>query len=280
MSRFPEDLLGRARDIHSEIPRWRFRIDRIGGVGIAIPVALGDLKVVGRASVLVGLPGERRGVDLSRENEALLTMAGHPPERIVVGAIERMVERLPYATSLEVRLRFTALMDGEPYDVRMFSRRESDRLVSGTSVRVVGATACPCSQELIRTFLRSRKRREVSDLVGTHTQRSVGLLKIVVEGEPPSHLRMARIIEEAMSSPTRTLLKRPEEATLVMQMIENPKLTEDVLRDILAGVVREFRELKNALVFACVRSMESVHKHDLYAERKATIRDLLEEVGG
>ncbi len=264
--------------MHSEVPRWRFRVDRVGGVGIAVPVSLGGLTVVGRASVFVELPGDRRGVDLSRENEALLSMAGFSPEEVIAGAITRMTHLLPYTSSFEVRLRFTALMDGEPYRVEMFSRRRSRGIISGTSVRVVGATACPCSQELIRTFLRSKNMGDFGGLTGTHTQRSVGMLRILVHGEmPPDHHKMARIVEDAMSSPTRTLLKRPEEATLVMQMIENPKLTEDVLRDILAGVVREFKELRDALVFACVRSAESVHKHDLYAERTARIQDLLKE---
>jgi len=78
-----------------------------------------------------------------------------------------------------------------------------------------------------------------------------------------------------MSSPTYGLLKRPEEGRLVEAAHRNPRFVEDVVREVLARILRRYRRLPDgALVSVKSESEESIHKHDAYAERTTTLGEL------
>ena len=83
------------------------------------------------------------------------------------------------------------------------------------------------------------------------------------------------IVERSLSSPTREILKRRDEAELVYAAPLNPKFVEDVVRSVLEQVVEKFASLPGEVEVAVMSlSKESIHKHDAMAERVTTLAEL------
>ena len=83
------------------------------------------------------------------------------------------------------------------------------------------------------------------------------------------------IVEQSFSSPTYSILKRRDEAELVLNAHRQPKFVEDVVRDILKQVLDRYPHLPDeVMVIARSVSEESIHKHNALAERITTLGEL------
>jgi GTP cyclohydrolase-4 len=92
---------------------------------------------------------------------------------------------------------------------------------------------------------------------------------------------LVRIVEASMSSEIYELLKRPDELFVVNRAHLNPKFVEDVVRDTLALTLATYPGLPDdAYVFARQVNYESIHRHDVLAERGARLGDLRREIEG
>ncbi|HXY12212.1 MAG TPA: GTP cyclohydrolase, FolE2/MptA family, partial [Thermoplasmata archaeon] len=82
-------------------------------------------------------------------------------------------------------------------------------------------------------------------------------------------------IEAAQSSPTYAILKRGDEAQLVVTAHRHPKFVEDVLRDLLASLPSRFPHVSSATVVrASTVSEESIHKFNVEASHEVTLGEL------
>ncbi len=279
------DRLGEeARDIHADPPAHPIRLNRVGGVGLRVPVRVGRESYPAEVDLLVDLPEWRRGVDLSRQNRALyeaLSSAEGPLE-LARSTAEALLERLDYASRAEVRVRLEGLRRAppngsyEPYALEAFASldREGETL-ERIAVEVAATTACPCTQELLRTLFRLRGLESVG--LATHTQRARFRLEVAahrIEGIGVEEL--IEVVEGGASSPVRAVLRRPQEAGLVLSMLENALLAEDAVREI-AFRAASLDLPDEATIRVTVRSQESVHAHDIFAEleeRVGRIREI------
>ena len=83
------------------------------------------------------------------------------------------------------------------------------------------------------------------------------------------------IAQDSFSSPTFELLKRPDEGQVVINAHRNTKFVEDVVRGVLERIVERFKDLPDEVfVDVMSNSEESIHKHDAFAERVATLGEL------
>ena len=88
---------------------------------------------------------------------------------------------------------------------------------------------------------------------------------------------MIEAIEAAQSSPTSAILKRGDEARVVLDAHRNPKFVEDVLRDLLASLPHRFPQLlPSTIVRAHTVSEESIHKYDVVASHRTTLGEIRE----
>ena len=70
-------------------------------------------------------------------------------------------------------------------------------------------------------------------------------------------------------------MKRDDEAAVVINAHRNPKFVEDMVRDVLKKIVDEYTELPDDVeVVVKSESEESIHKHNAFAERTATLGEL------
>jgi len=156
---------------------------------------------------------------------------------------------------------------------------------------VLGTTACPCAQEIMK----DQVKQELANLgiipevaedfakrlpIATHNQRGRGSISIEVRDRRCVSIdRIIKIIEESMSSKVYGLLKRPDEAVVVAKAHSNPKFVEDCVRTMAQKVVEAFSDLPDdAAVSLKQINEESIHQHNAFAERTATMGELRAEL--
>jgi GTP cyclohydrolase I/GTP cyclohydrolase-4 len=169
------------------------------------------------------------------------------------------------------------------------SNGRTARRVVGVSAQ--GMNACPCAQGLIREqaedalrgdgFSDDEIERIVSLVpVATHNQRARGTLYL---GTPEDVMvdadRLIEVVEEGMSSEIYELLKRPDEQWVVDRAHRRPRFVEDSVREMVRGVVERFADLPDdAFVLAHQVNFETIHTHDVEAERSGTLGEVRREL--
>jgi GTP cyclohydrolase I/GTP cyclohydrolase-4 len=154
-------------------------------------------------------------------------------------------------------------------------------------------TACPCAQELVAARARERLsadgfsdeqiERVLEDVpVATHNQRGLATLHIgCIEGCTTEFdaATLLEIAEASMSSEIYELMKRSDEVEVVEKAHRRPRFVEDCVREMIAGVVARFPELDGAsYVSARQENLETIHQHNVVAERHGLLSELRAEV--
>jgi len=162
-----------------------------------------------------------------------------------------------------------------------------------TGVQAQGMTACPCAQEMVAGLSRERlaeqgfEAEEIERIVdvvpiATHNQRGIGTLHVGCPEGGPSWIdapQLLHIVESSMSSEIYELMKRPDEMSVVVKAHENPRFVEDCVREMVRQVVEGYPDLPDeAFVMARQENLETIHRHNVVAERYGTLADLRAEV--
>ena len=82
-----------------------------------------------------------------------------------------------------------------------------------------------------------------------------------------------------MSSEIYELMKRSDEAHVVEKAHRRPRFVEDCVREMIRGVVERFPELDDrAFVSARQVNLETIHQHNVVAERFGTLGEIRHEL--
>jgi GTP cyclohydrolase-4 len=303
-------------DIQADLPDIPITLTRVGVTDVKklVEVARKDKRpivLVSTFDIFVDLPSDRKGANLSRNFEAidevLEEMIRSPILEIedLCGEVsKRLIDRHEYALNAEVRMKSEYIVKREtPVTkikcqevVNIFAEakaiRGSDLIVRKMiGAEVLGITACPCAQEIMRD--KAKKELKALGVEGdiikkflnsvpmpTHNQRGRGIISIEVQDSNFVSLdRIINIIENSMSSQTFELLKRSDEAAIVERAHKNPKFVEDCVRNMAQKVVKEFPELgDDSIIIIKQINEESIHRHNAFAERKSTLGELRQEI--
>jgi GTP cyclohydrolase I/GTP cyclohydrolase-4 len=160
-------------------------------------------------------------------------------------------------------------------------------------VQAQGMTACPCAQEML--IERSRERlaadgfteEEIGRIlervpVATHNQRGLGTLYIGspqgAAGDVDAQVLLS-IVQSSMSAEVYELLKRPDEAEVVEAAHRRPRFVEDCVREAVRMSVEAFPHLgDSAFVMSRQENIETIHKHNVVAERYGLMGELAREL--
>jgi len=158
-------------------------------------------------------------------------------------------------------------------------------------VEATGMNACPCAQGLVRNLAGERLQEagfddadveRILELVplATHNQRGRGTLYVGSESRLNAE-RLVDIVESSMSSPVYELLKRPDELFVVEHAHLQPRFVEDSVRIALATTLDRFPELADGdFLYSKQLNIESIHAHDVLAERYGTVGEIRAELAG
>ena len=158
-------------------------------------------------------------------------------------------------------------------------------------VEAIGINACPCAQGLVRGSAAERLLdagfdgsdvERILELVplATHNQRGLGRLYVGTK-ERLNAERLVELVEASMSSPIYELLKRPDELFVVEHAHLQPRFVEDSVRVALKSVLDDFPALDDGdFVLSRQVNFETIHAHEVIAERYGTVGELRAELHG
>jgi GTP cyclohydrolase-4 len=285
----------------------RFELHKVGIAGIRKPLTIRRpdraVTLTTTFDVAVDLPATRKGSDLSRNAILLAEIVDETAVRPVpsleaacVLIARRLLERHRYArnatveSSAEYFLRRGISEERRSFeDYTLFASAQAARSTTDGPVVVtksigaeaVGMTACPCAMETAREalseeFPRLRDPALKSLPMVTHNQRNRTRLVLDLPEETEVEVDdIIQTIEEAQSSPTFAILKRGDEAKMVVRAHRDPKFVEDVLRDLLQRLSTGYPSLPDsAFVRARTVSEESIHKYNVVAAHQALLGEL------
>ena len=281
----------------------------VSGVQKAIRIRYGESEKLIAAEIdcTVDLDPARKGVHMSRFPE----LFEQAIEEVVIGEallVENLAEhiaahivRRQRALRAEVRivarypLERTTPVTGLPTQemvsligLAAASAAHTRRLVG---VEANGINACPCAQGLVRDRAAERLGEagfdeldveRILELVplATHNQRGRGTLFVGTE-EAVNAEQLVRVVEGSMSSPVYELLKRPDELFVVEHAHLQPRFVEDSVRISLRDALASYPGLDDAdFLLARQVNLETIHSHDVVAERYGTASELRAELEG
>ena len=300
-------------DVQARVPETRVSLSQVGVTGVEKIVRIkanGEEQLYHAAlECYVDLNPQQSGVHMSRfeeiVNEAIEhvvigeaftaeTLASHIAERVRQRQGGLRAEVTIQARYPEHKITpVSGMKTQELYTLigtAVSSERGLRRLVG---VQAQGMTACPCAQELVMERSHERLRAEgftddeiervfESVPVATHNQRGIGTLYVGCPegcGEPVDAERLLKIVEASMSSEIYELMKRSDEVEVVEKAHRRPRFVEDCVREMIRMGVEEFEGFgPDAFLLARQENLETIHKHNVVAERYGLIGRIKHEL--
>ena len=192
---------------------------------------------------------------------------------------------------LERRTPVTGLPTQEIATLIGIAAASPTRVRRVVGVEAFGINACPCAQGLVRGAATERLLEagfaggdidRILELVplATHNQRGRGTLLVGTDAKVNAE-HLVDIVEHSMSSPIYELLKRPDELFVVEHAHLQPRFVEDSVRYALSATLERYPELADGdFVHSRQVNLETIHRHDVLAERSSTVGELRDELAG
>ncbi len=301
------DLL---EDLQASTPEVRLGLSRAGvrGLSKAIRIRWGSVErlVAAEIECTVDLDPDQKGVHMSRFPELLEEAI----EEVVIGEaflVEELAEhiagqivsrqrsgraevRIAAHYPLERKTPVTGLATQEMVQLVGIAAASQHGVRRIVGVEATGINACPCAQGLVRGRASERLSEagfgqadveRILELVpiATHNQRGRGTLYLGTEQRLNAEDLVA-LVEASMSSPIYELLKRPDELFVVEHAHLQPRFVEDSVRIALASALERYPTLSDEdFVLARQVNFETIHNHEVVAERYGTVGELRSELG-
>jgi GTP cyclohydrolase I/GTP cyclohydrolase-4 len=301
-------------DVQARQPSVQLSLSKVGVTGVEKVIRLqqngAEQLFSARFECVVELGPDQKGAHMSRFEEVVNEAIGE----VVLGEATFRAETLAEHIAQLVRTRQNArraevtiharfpehkpapvshILTQELYDLHgsaICTDRGTRRLIGVTAQ---GMTACPCAQELVAAGARDNLKdehftdEEIDRIleavpVATHNQRGLGTLTIGCTELCDDEIDAAtllQIVEGSMSSEIYELMKRSDEAHVVEKAHRRPRFVEDCVREMIRGVVDTFPMLADAaFVSARQENLETIHQHNVIAERFGTFGEIRNEL--
>jgi len=247
-------------DIQNGRPENEIELEKVGVEGLKKYVVIKRPNMIYHVIVTINsyiaLPSNLRGAHMSRFAESIAEVPSEAfsiedlAEEIAKRAYQKhgfhcyteVFGELPYERTRPNGEKENAIAD-------MFGKFSTKSKRKFVGVSINGILACPCSKELTGGL--------------THNQRGKITVEIDVSDNKVELLDVIEICKQSFSSPTFSILKRPEEKEVVERIHENPRFVEDVVRKCVQ-LLREKYPRRYCRV-KCV-SYESIHDHNVCSE--------------
>jgi GTP cyclohydrolase-4 len=302
------------QDVQNQVPTLHVSLSRVGVTNVEKVIRISargsSTLFSARLDCFVDLGPRQKGAHMSRFEEVvndaigevILTESAFRAETLAQRVAEKIRDRQD-ARRAEVRIE-ARYPENKPAPVSGIDTQEIYTLhgvavasAAGTrrliGVTAQGMTACPCAQTLVQASSRERLLAEgFSDdeiervfaavPVATHNQRGLGTLYVGCPESCTTDIdaeRLLAIVEDAMSSEIYELMKRSDEGAVVEKAHRRPRFVEDCVREMIRGVATGFPELADdAFVSARQENLETIHQHNVVAERFGLLGELRGEL--
>ncbi len=302
-------------DVQASLPTLQVSLSRVGVTSVEKVIRIrdqagGEQLYHADLECFVDLGPRQKGAHMSRFEEVVNDAIGE----VILGESAFRAETLAEHIAVIVRERQQALraevtikarypeyktapVSGIPtqeiytlYGTALATERGTRRLVG---VAAAGMTACPCAQGLVADSARElldadgfedEQIDRILELVpvATHNQRGLGTLHIGVPEDCDRTIEaseLLEIVEGSMSSEIYELMKRSDEGAVVEKAHRRPRFVEDCVREMIKGALDHFGDLcDDTFVSARQENLETIHQHNVVAERSGTLAELKREL--
>jgi GTP cyclohydrolase I/GTP cyclohydrolase-4 len=296
-------------DLQASSPEIALALSKAGvsGVQKAVRIRRGEAETVMAAVIdcTVDLAADQKGVHMSRfpelfeeaidvvvEREALLVevLAEHIASQVVER--QRALEAEVWIRAqwpIHRRTPVTGLATQEMVTLCGIATASETGTRRVVGVEAAGINACPCAQGLVRGQASERLLEagfESGDVerilalvpLATHNQRGLASLYVGTEQDLDAEI-LVGIAEGSMSAPIYDLLKRPDELFVVEHAHLQPRFVEDSVRYSLRDALATLPDLDDDdFLLARQVNYETIHRHDVVAERFGTVGELRAEL--
>jgi GTP cyclohydrolase I/GTP cyclohydrolase-4 len=296
-------------DLQATTPDVQLGLTRAGVTGVAKVIRIRhedrEKTIAATISCAVDLDRAQKGVHMSRFPE----LFGEAIDEVVIGEaflVETLAEhiashiverqdawraevRIEAQYPLERRTPVSRLPTQEIATLIGIAAATKERVRRVVGVEATGVNACPCAQGMVHGAAADRLREagfdgddvdRILELVplATHNQRGRGMLLVGTDARINAE-NLVTIVEHSMSSPVYALLKRPDELFVVEHAHLQPRFVEDSVRVALKEVLDRYTELDDGdFVFSRQVNLETIHDHDVLAERSGTVGEIRAEL--
>ncbi|MGI8411186.1 MAG: GTP cyclohydrolase MptA [Solirubrobacteraceae bacterium] len=301
-------------DVQAGRPSVALSLSRVGVTGVEKVIRIrqdgAEQLFWARFECVVELGADQKGAHMSRFEEVVNDTIGE----VVLGEATFRAETLAERIAQLVRIRQGArraevsvearFPEHKPAPVSGIKTQELYTLHGSATctelgtrrlvgVTAQGITACPCAQALVAGAARERltaqgfgpeelERIFAAVPVATHNQRGLGTLHIgatEVCDDQIDAASLLAIVEHSMSSEIYELMKRSDEAHVVEKAHRRPRFVEDCVREMVRGAIDRFPDLDDrAFLSARQVNLETIHQHDVVAERFGTLGEIRGEL--
>jgi GTP cyclohydrolase FolE2 len=284
-----ERVLAVGIDVPEERPSVLLPISEVGISGKTVWVTLPQGTLPFAAAMHVDLAGHRRGIHMSRLEEAMTSLHQRRFDDLRGYGLElarTMLDRqqasrgalllhgkLPLLreTTVSNRTSLDTIEISVAVEVERQGLTVREQVMVGASIHHI--TACPCTQAYNRALFGERAGESPQP---THSQRSRTTLTLAASGGTPGYDELVACLASALHA-TQDLLKRPDEAEIVLQSHLQPQFAEDAVREVAREAARAFAERLPATARVVIESLsqESIHIHDVRCRLDTTIGAIL-----
>ena len=298
-------------DMQASAPEVQLGLTRAGVTGVQKAIRIRhegrEKTFAAEISCTVDLDPRQKGVHMSRFpelfweaidavviGEAFLveTLAEHIARHIVERQDALRAEvRIEAQYPLERRTPVSGLPTQEIATLIGIAAASPAHVKRVVGVEAWGINACPCAQGLVRGAAAERLLDagfadgdvdRILELVplATHNQRGKGTLLVGTNAQINAE-HLVEIVEHSMSSPVYELMKRPDELFVVEHAHLQPRFVEDSVRFALKEALERHPALDDGdFLFSQQVNLETIHRHDVVAERTGTVGQLRGELAG
>jgi GTP cyclohydrolase I len=259
-----KEEMARKKDVQNSPASIQLELDEVGVVGVRKYLTIkrdsGPYQFVVTIDSLCKMTKEYRGLNMSRFAEAIEEVGDEfeSLEDFTVKVATENKKRHNAESKVLVESLFpykitrpNGKIEKRVYDFSVWYTTEKD--LGGVKLVVPGVSCCPCALENTGKF--------------SHNQRAFITVEVEFNcrDKPPVKAGvLVNTLNSCFSAPVFTTLKRDEEAALVIKAHENARFCEDICRQAVLGL-RDVRELVGRNAVIEIKSMESIHPHDVVA---------------
>ncbi|MFC1512903.1 GTP cyclohydrolase, FolE2/MptA family [Thermodesulfobacteriota bacterium] len=279
-------------DVPEQRPSFALPLNAVGIAGKTVWVLLPQGLLPFTAQLEVDLAGERRGIHMSRLEEVITNLHQQPfaDLRAYGLALGREMVARQNADSGSLTLHGLipqlrkglisgrASLDTVKISVKSRFWQEVGQLRDETmlGVEVCHITACPCTQVYNRELFH---RHDDPCPMPTHSQRSSTRLEVQADDSAPGYDELLACLEEALHV-TQDLLKRPDEAEIVLKSHRLPQFAEDAVRETarVVGIHLGSKLPLSSRVRIESLSLESIHIHNVTCRLECTLGEIMTQL--
>ncbi len=284
-----EQILASCEDVPEMEPVFRLALTKVGISSKTIWIRLPQGTLPFEAEIMVDLPAGFRGIHMSRIERAISTLTDERFDdiRSYSEKLCRLVLLGQRGTVAEIFLggklpQFTRTslsneLSTDNLDISVLTKGkqagEQVEVVSHLGLCITHITACPCTQAYNRALFPEAQ----IPWMPTHSQRCMTRLQVEDKKGNLTYHHLYHCLESCLHL-SQDLLKRPDEAELVLKCHNEPQFVEDVIRLVAFQAGKRLSDLlpSDSRITIESTSLESIHLHNV----KSRLRCQLHEIRG